>query len=285
MATIDTLASLNSVTQGNLLVLIVEDLTPGTQYKIWKRSSDDLREEEVLCAFTEEMVLPYNRAGDDSSYWGSAFTADANGRIIDFFSNLVADASMNEHGGLTIHNRDDPDGPLGESAKTSDPCREPPADRRLDGETGFLFSTTAGFTPLDPWYVTVDNLVATPGVGEVNLSWDTGSKLDAGRGSIEYTVLRRNAAGDPGPSDILVDGLTSTTYTDTTPANGVTYKYRIHARLAWDGFDPWTADGYLPYADFPSYGLDMSNIETVTLGDVADFTVSLNVRIPLRAPS
>jgi hypothetical protein len=179
---------------------------------------------------------------------------------------MVADDSKNANGGLTVHNNIAPSGGT-VAYKTSDICLRPPADRRIDGGDGFLFSTTEPLEALDPWYVTVDNLAVVENAGDVDLSWDAGTKLDASRGSIEYSVLRSTTNPPDPATDVIIEGLTSTTYTDTTAVAGVTYYYRIHARLYWDGFLPYDDDGYLPAAwQSGLFGtMDLSNVDAITL--------------------
>jgi hypothetical protein len=262
VATIDTLASLHSVPRTNLLVLIIEGLAPGVEYWIGAHTQDTTS--LIFCDVSEQDEPAYVYDVDKVAYWGGGpHEADANGRIIKFFQNLVADASMNTDAGLptdglTLHEYD-----LGTNSNEKmypQACDLPVTpNRRISN--GFLFSTTNPLEALDPWYVEVDNLVATPGDGTVSLDWDPGTKLDAGRGSIEYTVLR-DTTGSPGVGDELVEGLTGTSYVDNAVVNGTSYYYRIHARLYWDGFLPYTSDGYLPAAwAYSIFGdLDMSNI-------------------------
>jgi len=64
-------------------------------------------------------------------------------------------------------------------------------------------------------------LTATPGDGRVALTWTASS------GAASYNVKRSAASG--GPYTTIATGVSTTSYTDTTVANGTTYYYVISA--------------------------------------------------------
>src|SRR5262249_55465602 len=73
----------------------------------------------------------------------------------------------------------------------------------------------ASSTPAAP-----TGLVASPGDGQVTLSWNAAS------GSTSYNVYRGTASGT---ETLVRSGVTGTTTTDTALANGTTYYYRVSA--------------------------------------------------------
>ncbi len=70
------------------------------------------------------------------------------------------------------------------------------------------------------------NLVATAGVAQVGLTWQTPSSIDPGYPITNYRVFRRTA---PGTAIFLVDAGDVLSHTDTGLTNGVTYHYQVSA--------------------------------------------------------
>jgi len=72
---------------------------------------------------------------------------------------------------------------------------------------------------------TPSNLVATPGIGQIALSWS------ASAGAISYNVYRGTTSGGEGTT-AYATGLTGTTYVDTSTTPSTTYYYEVLAVTA-----------------------------------------------------
>ncbi len=103
----------------------------------------------------------------------------------------------------------------------------------VNGNTYFYFVTAinaggesassayAGATASCPLPATPTGLGATAGNAQVALSWNAAS------GATSYNVKRATVSG--GPYSTIATGVTPTSYTDTTAANGTTYFYVVTA--------------------------------------------------------
>ena len=80
----------------------------------------------------------------------------------------------------------------------------------------WLLTTTNGSLPSTP-----TGLVATPGAGQISLSWTSVG------GATKYNVKRGTASG--GPYATSIGGPTSASFTDTGVTNGITYYYVVSA--------------------------------------------------------
>jgi fibronectin type 3 domain-containing protein len=80
-------------------------------------------------------------------------------------------------------------------------------------------SVNATTLPLPP--ATPSGLAATPGIGQVSLTWSAVS------GATGYTVKRATVSG--GPYTVVASDLASPAYTDTGLTNGTTYYYVVNA--------------------------------------------------------
>ena len=81
--------------------------------------------------------------------------------------------------------------------------------------SGLFFGSANSTSPATP-----TGLTATPGSGQVTLSWN------ASAGATSYTVYRGTSSGG---ETLLQSGITATTYTNTGLTNGTTYYYEITA--------------------------------------------------------
>ena len=86
---------------------------------------------------------------------------------------------------------------------------------------GSTVGTSANVTTLPNAPAAPANLVATPGDGEVDLTWEASS------GAVTYAVHRSTIEG--GPYTEIEDGLTATSFNDDDVTNGTTYYYVVTA--------------------------------------------------------
>jgi autotransporter-associated beta strand protein len=133
------------------------------------------------------------------------------------------------------------------------PTFVPMASFQLDAVTGNWRAVPAFAAPT--------GLTATPGDGQVALSWD------ASGGATSYTVQSATSAG--GPYTIIASGLTTTTDTDTSPTDGTTYYYEV-AAVGSSGTSGYT----LPVSAIPS-----ANPAPAAPGELAAATTTSQVTL------
>jgi hypothetical protein len=99
-------------------------------------------------------------------------------------------------------------------------------------------------------------LLASPGNGVVPLRWQPSF------GATSYTVRRATASG--GPYTTVATGLTTSSYTDTTAANGTAYYYVVHAMNSAGAGPASPEDSVTPKA--PIWNVAFGGTATATTG-------------------